>query len=303
MIVTRVTAQTPSGPRRERRVRTVLICPPGARRVAEARKRPRVPRTPVPNPAYDPVDTVTDRPVYGLPLGWPFVILGRTPPPDGGARVPPYRRRRRTPWVVVVSVLAVLAVTTWTVVLIGAGGSSGVTSCPAPTGSGPSGQVVDPGALDAVAPVPPSAARVRVFNAGGQRGQANLVAAQLGDLGFPEAAPPDNDPLYPDGNMECVGQLRFGPAGQGAARTLALVLPCTELVRDDRTDDAVDVSVGTGFRDVNPPRAVRNALEQIGTGGGTDGSANADPTDPAASTAAAPGVDPTVLETARNTAC
>ena len=80
--------------------------------------------------------------------------------------------------------------------------------------------------------------------------------------------------------MECVGQLRFGPAGSGAARTLSLVLPCTELVRDDRTDDTVDIAVGTGFRDVNPPRAVRNALDQIGTGGGTDGSANADPADP-----------------------
>ena len=103
--------------------------------------------------------------------------------------------------------------------------------------------------------------------------------------------------------MECVGQLRFGPAGQGAARTLTLVLPCTELVRDDRTDDTVDIAVGTGFRDVNPPRAVRNALDQIGTGGGSDGSANADPAAPAASTTATPGVDPTVLETARNAAC
>jgi hypothetical protein len=162
------------------------------------------------------------------------------------------------------------------------------------------GEVLDAAALDGVAPVPPSAARVRVLNAGGQRGQANLVAAQLGDLGFPEAAPPDNDPFHTEGDMECVGQLRFGPAGEGAARTLTLVLPCTELVRDDRTDDTVDIAVGTGFRDVNPPRAVRNALDQIGTGGGTDGSANADP---AASTAATPGVDPTVLETARDAAC
>jgi hypothetical protein len=163
--------------------------------------------------------------------------------------------------------------------------------------------VLELSALDAVAPVPPSAARVRVLNAGGQRGQANLVAAQLGDLGFPEAAPPENDPLYPNGDMECVGQLRFGPAGAGAARTLSLVLPCTELVRDDRTDDAVDIAVGTGFRDVNPPRAVRNALDQVGTGGGTDGSANADPAAPAASDTATPAVDPTVLESARNAAC
>ena len=118
----------------------------------------------------------------------------------------------------------------------------------------------------------------------------------------PEAAPPDNDPLHPNGEMECVGQLRFGTAGQGAARTLTLVLPCVELVRDDRGDDTVDISVGTGFRDVNPPRAVRNALEQIGSGqgGGTDGAANADP---AAGGTAAPAVDPTVLETARDRAC
>jgi LytR cell envelope-related transcriptional attenuator len=232
------------------------------------------------------------------------VILGRTPPADGGARIPPYRRRRRTPWAAVVSVLVVAAVVTWTVVLVNASGPSAAAACPPPTSGSLPGAVVELSALDTVAPVPPSAAKVRVLNAGGQRGQANLVAAQLADLGFPEAAPPDNDPLHPNGNMECVGQLRFGPAGQGAARTLALVLPCTELVRDDgRTDDAVDVAVGTGFRDVNPPRAVRNALDQIGTGGGSDGSANADPTAPSASGASTPGVDPTVLETARNTTC
>ena len=217
--------------------------------------------------------------------------------------MPPYRRRRRTPWVLVVSVLAVLAIATWTVVLVDAGDSAGTTSCPAPVGGTVPGEVLDPSALDAAAPVPPSSARVKVLNAGGQRGQANLVAAQLGDLGFPEAAPPDNDPVYPNGDMECAGQLRFGAAGEGAARTLTLVLPCTELVRDDRSDDTVDIVVGTGFRDVNPPRAVRDALDQIGTGGGTDGSANADPADPAASAAASPGVDPTVLESARDAAC
>ena len=231
------------------------------------------------------------------------MILGRTPPADGGPRVPPYRRRRRAPWVVVVVLLAAAAVATWTVVLVDSDGLAAAAACPPPTSGTLPGQVVDAAALDAVAPVPPSAARVRVLNAGGQRGQANLVAAQLADLGFAEAAPPDNDPLHRDGDMECVGQLRFGPAGQGAARTLTLVMPCTELVRDDRADDTVDISVGTGFRDVSPPRAVRNALDQIGTGGGTDGSANADPADPTASTGAAPGVDPTVLETARTAAC
>ena len=233
------------------------------------------------------------------------MILGRTPPGDGGTRVPPHRRRRHLPWVVVVAVLAVAAVTTWTVVLVEAGGPSTATACPPPTAGTLAGQVVDAGSTPSSEPA--SAVRVRVLNAGGQRGQANLVAAQLSDLGFPEAESPDNDPLHPNGEMECVGQLRFGAPGQGAARTLSLVLPCVELVRDDRGDDTVDVSVGTGFRDVNPPRAVRNALEQIGsgggTGGGTDGSANANPADPAAGATAAQGVDPTVLETARDRAC
>jgi hypothetical protein len=204
--------------------------------------------------------------------------------------------------VVVVALLAAAAVATWTVVLVDAGGPAAAAACPPPTTGTLPGQVVDAADLDGVAPVPPSAARVKVLNAGGQRGQANLVAAQLADLGFPEAAPPENDPLHPEGKMECVGQLRFGPAGQAGARTLALVVPCVELVRDARTDDTVDLSVGTGFRDVDPPRAVRNALDQIGTGGGGDGAANADPTGPAPGTAA-PAVDPTVLESARADAC
>src|SRR5205085_12686715 len=121
-----------------------------------------------------------------------LVILGRTPPADGGARVPPYRRRRRTPWVIVVALLAAAAVATWTVVLVDSGGPSAAAACPPPTTGPLPGQVVDAATLDGVTPVPPSAARVRVLNAGGQRGQANLVAAQLTDLGFAEAAPPDN---------------------------------------------------------------------------------------------------------------
>lgn len=202
----------------------------------------------------------------------------------------------------VVAVLAVAAATTWTLVLVDAGAPAAV-ACPPPVSGTLPGEVLAETALDDVAPVPPGEARVQVLNAGGQRGQANLVAAQLSDLGFPEAASPDNDPLYAEGDMECVGQLRFGAAGQGAARTLSFVLPCAELVRDDRTDDVVSVVVGTGFRDVQPPRAVRNALDQIGSGDGSDGSANADPADPGAARTATPAVDPTLLATARDAAC
>jgi hypothetical protein len=153
---------------------------------------------------------------------------------------------------------------------------------------------LEAGALDGVTPVPPAAVRTTVFNGGGQRGQANLVAAQLGDLGFGEARPPDNDPLYPQGDLECGGQLRFGQSGEAAAATLQLVLPCLEAVRDERGDDSVDVAVGTGFTDVNPGRDVQDALEQLGApGSGENGEGGQ---------VAAPQLDPQVLENAREAA-
>jgi hypothetical protein len=215
-------------------------------------------------------------------------------------RARPYQRRRRGPVLIVVSVLAVLAVLTWTTVLINAGGAAGTQLCPPPVAGPPPGEPLPSGALNAVTPVPPSSVQVRVLNAGGQRGQANLVAAQLGDLGFSEAAPPDNDPFYPDAKLECTGQLRFGPAGEAAASTVAMVLPCAELVRDGRTEATVDVAVGTAFGDLNPSRAAQAVLDQLSAGpsGGTDGSANADPNAPDV-VPAPPTVDPSMLEEAR----
>jgi hypothetical protein len=207
----------------------------------------------------------------------------------------PYQRRRRAPVIALVAVLAAAALVTWTAVLVNASGPARGRTCPAPATGQLPGRALPADALNGVAPIPAGSVRVRVLNAGGQRGQANLVAAQLGDLGFAEAAPPENDPLFPDGDMECSGQVRFGPAGEGAASTVALVLPCAELVRDDaRTDDTVDVSVGTAFGELNPVRAARNALEQLsGPSGDSGGAAGGSP----------PTVDPTVLAAARSQTC
>jgi hypothetical protein len=210
--------------------------------------------------------------------------------------------------VIVVSVLAVAAMVVWAAVLMNSAGPAGTARCPAPVTGPPPGQVVSSAEVDAVAPVPPASVQVRVLNAGGQRGQANLVAAQLGDLGFGEAAPPDNDPFYPQENLGCIGQLRFGAAGQAAASTLALVLPCAEMVRDGRTESTVDVAVGTAFGDLNASTPAQDVLDQLSRAptGGTDGSANADPNaDPNAADAPppAPRVDPTLLEEARTASC
>lgn len=212
----------------------------------------------------------------------------------------PYQRRRRGPIVVVVAVLAAIAVGTWSVVLLNSPSAGGSTSCPTPA-SGTPGEVLAYDALDSTQPVAPGAVRVKVLNGGGQRGQATLVAAQLGDNGFAEAEPPATDTFFPDGDMACTGQLRFGPAGEAAAGTAALVLPCLELVRDGRQDDSVDVVLGTGFGDLNPSKAARDVLEQLGSpSGGSDGSANADPSAADQAPPPTPAIDAAALAEARS---
>ena len=65
----------------------------------------------------------------------------------------------------------------------------------------------------------------------------------------------------------------------------------------------MDVAVGTAFGDLNPGRAARDALDQLTEpGGGSDGSANADPNAAEASPAPAP-VDPELLAEARGASC
>jgi hypothetical protein len=66
------------------------------------------------------------------------------------------------------------------------------------------------------------------------------------DLGFAQPTA-TNDPLYPGTRLNCVGQIRFGTAGQATAAAVWLVAPCTELFNDNRADDSVDLSLGTEF--------------------------------------------------------
>lgn len=197
-------------------------------------------------------------------------------------RTTAYQRRTARPVAVLVSVLAVLAIVTWSVVLLNTSDSPTGSVCP-PTTRATGLTPVDRGDLMATAPVPPGTVRIRVFNGSGQRGQANLVASQLGELGFTEVGEPGNDPLYPDNDLACRGNIRFGAGGLAAARTVGLVLPCIPLVRDRRTDDSVDVAVGTLFGEVDPSKAARDSLEQLAgpAGQGEDGAdqapASADP--------------------------
>jgi hypothetical protein len=173
-----------------------------------------------------------------------------------------YQRRTARPVAVVVSVLAVGAILTWSTVLLRSSDADPGAVCPAPA-AGAAPTALERGALEQVAPAAPGTVRIRVLNGGGQRGQANLVASQLGELGFTEAGEPTNDPLYPENNLACRGNIRFGPTGAAAARTVALVLPCVPLVRDTRADDSVDVAIGTSFGEVNPSKDARDVLDQL----------------------------------------
>lgn len=179
-----------------------------------------------------------------------------------------YRRRKPLPALLLILVLAAAAGAVWASVL--GRTDPEALGCPAPpqlTGAVPTGEALPATALDGVAPAPPQLVRVQVLNGNGQRGEAGIVAAGLTDLGFVPAAEPANDPLHPSFELTCHGQIRFGTAGMAAARTVSLVVPCAELVRDVRPDDVVDLALGTEFTELAPSpeaRAVLDGLLQLG---------------------------------------
>lgn len=127
------------------------------------------------------------------------------------------------------------------------------------------GQTQAATALDTTDPVPPDAVKVTVLNGSGQRGRATLVDTILvDDLGFTRANLPADDPLYPSPNfLGCESQIRYGALGAAAGRTLSLVMPCAELVLDQREDDTVDLAIGTKFEQLLPSPEAQDALRQL----------------------------------------
>jgi hypothetical protein len=170
-------------------------------------------------------------------------------------------RRRRT--VALLAALALIAGLIWAKVVYDAADTDALVQCPHPTAADTGWHPMSYDGLDTVRPVPANTVRVRVLNAGTQHGSAVRTDGELQRLGFVSAAQPGDDPAYPTGTMTCVGEIRFGAAGQAAARTLSLAVPCTQLIRDDRHDDTVDLAVGTGFSDVTPKPAARQVLQQL----------------------------------------
>lgn len=187
----------------------------------------------------------------------------------------PFPRRRMAPWLVMVAILAVLGASVWIAVFTRGESNTAAMTCNSPrvpasvepgaTAPTPLGKRVGASRLEDVEPAALSATKVRVFNANGERGQAAHVASQLSDYGF--ASAPDvqvgNDPVYVDQNMECSGQIRFGPGGRATAASVQLVAPCSELIEDTRADDTVDLSLGTYFGDIRPNPDAEEVLRSL----------------------------------------
>ena len=225
---------------------------------------------------------------------------------SGGQR---YRKRRPLPAFLLILVLGIAATIVWLRVMNEDGEATGAAHCappPTPTSATKPGEPVptlgkplEPNALDKSLPVAPSAALVRVVNASGQRGLATLVTESLKALGFSQVADPANDPIYGD-KMTCRAQIRFGALGTAAARTISLLEPCAELVRDERQDATVDVVLGDKFDDLHPNRAAKTLIEQL------NDLAKQEPPAQGGLQATTPKtykVDPSLMTAARNVKC
>ncbi|MBF6329734.1 envelope integrity protein Cei [Nocardia transvalensis] len=209
----------------------------------------------------------------------------------------PFLRRRYQPWVAMVAILALICAIVWIKALTTEGRSHAAMTCnsPAPAADpaaqqpAPLGQRVSSSRLHDVKPAPLDRAKVRVYNASGQRGLAEHIASRLSDYGFASPPAPQfaNDPVYVNGDLECTGQIRFGVNGRPAAASVQLIAPCAELIEDHRTDETVDLALGSLFgNDIQPGNDAEEVLKSL---------KNPAPGDP--------GIDSKLLDAARQGHC
>jgi pimeloyl-ACP methyl ester carboxylesterase len=169
----------------------------------------------------------------------------------------PFRRRNYLPAIVLFIGLFFVSMTVWVIALSRPAEVEEIVACnppPPPTDGNvpeqPLGEQVTRSDMVDVIPAKLADTKIRVLNASGQGGQAAEVATALRDIGFadPTAA---NDPLYANARLECQGQIRFGSAGRAAAAAVWLVAPCAELFQDQRSDNTVDLALGTEFSELS----------------------------------------------------
>lgn len=108
----------------------------------------------------------------------------------------------------------------------------------------------------------PKQVKVRVYNATDTDGLATKVANQLKKLGF-QVVGTGNDST----NISSSGQVRYGPAGAGAAQLLRAYVKGSEAVQDERKDAVIDLVIGSEYAKVGltPSNQVQAELDKLGT--------------------------------------
>lgn len=169
----------------------------------------------------------------------------------------PFRRRNYLPGILTLVALSVVTLTIWVIALNQPVAVEETAACnppppPADANNPPPalGQQLTRSEMVDVTPAKLADTKIRVLNASGQGGQAAEVAGALRDQGFAEPTAA-NDAVYASARLTCQGQIRFGPSGRAAAAAVWLVAPCTELFEDERTDDTVDLAIGTEFTELS----------------------------------------------------
>jgi len=218
----------------------------------------------------------------------------------GERKSQPYRKRRPLPAIIVIVVLCVGALIVWINVITNKPDINEAVRC-TPTATPPQGVIFTPlshNALDDASPIAPDKIAIKVLNAGNTRGQGAITAGTLRTLGFTQIAEPQNDAAYLTQVPKCRGQLRFGTNGISAARTVSLIAPCSELVRDNRSDASVDLTIGDTFGQLQPRAEGRQILQQLVTGASQQRNTGEQAVDPTS-----PVIDKKLMEAARNVEC
>jgi LytR cell envelope-related transcriptional attenuator len=180
----------------------------------------------------------------------------------------PFRRRNFLPGILLFVTLAVVTMLAWVIALSRPADVREAAVCNAPPPpANPSdppqlGEQVSRATMTEVTPARLVDTKIKVLNASGQGGQAADVAGELRDLGFAEPAAA-NDTIYVNTRLQCQGQIRFGPSGRAAAAAVWLVAPCTELFQDQRSDDTVDLAIGTEFTELTVSDDIETVLASL----------------------------------------
>lgn len=93
----------------------------------------------------------------------------------------------------------------------------------------------------------PHKVQVRVYNSTDRSGLAGTVSKALTARHF-TVATTGNDPIRDKRNVQGVGEIRYGSAGAQQAVLLSFQIPGIKLVKDTRTDAAVDLAIGPKFQ-------------------------------------------------------